>query len=142
MPTQSDVFAYLHELGISDIYASPIFHARSGSTHGYDIVDPNRLNPELGSERGIRRADRSRAPPRLGLDPGYRAQSHGLRRAKPYAHGRARKRRGSPFRDYFDIDWNHPYENLKAKILAPFLGGFYGECLENGEITLHYDQSG
>ena len=41
---------YLHDLGISDIYASPIFHARSGSMHGYDIVDPNRLNPELGSE--------------------------------------------------------------------------------------------
>ncbi len=40
---------YLHDLGISDIYASPIFHARSGSAHGYDVVDSNRLNPELGS---------------------------------------------------------------------------------------------
>src|SRR5688500_2981356 len=43
------VLPYLHELGISDIYASPIFHARSGSLHGYDVVDPNRLNPELGT---------------------------------------------------------------------------------------------
>ena len=48
----------------------------------------------------------------------------------------------SPFADFFDIDWNHPYESMKGKILAPFLGGFYGECLEKGEITLHYDQGG
>ena len=45
----SAVLDYLQELGISDIYASPIFHARSGSEHGYDVVDPNRLNPELGN---------------------------------------------------------------------------------------------
>jgi maltooligosyltrehalose synthase len=45
------VVAYLHELGVTDLYASPIFQARSGSLHGYDIVDPNRLNPELGSEQ-------------------------------------------------------------------------------------------
>ncbi len=48
----------------------------------------------------------------------------------------------SPFVDFFDIDWNHPYESMRGKVLAPFLGGFYGECLENGEITLHYDESG
>ncbi len=46
----------------------------------------------------------------------------------------------SPFADFFDIDWNHPYESMRGKVLAPFLGGFYGECLEKGEITLHYDR--
>ncbi|HZH85174.1 MAG TPA: alpha-amylase family glycosyl hydrolase, partial [Phototrophicaceae bacterium] len=44
------VLPYLHELGITDIYASPIFYARPGSQHGYDVVDPNQLNPELGSD--------------------------------------------------------------------------------------------
>src|SRR3954469_12160666 len=43
----------LHRLGISHLYASPIFAARSGSTHGYDVVDPNRLNPTLGSPAGF-----------------------------------------------------------------------------------------
>jgi len=43
----------------------------------------------------------------------------------------------SPFFDFFDIDWQHPYESMRGKVLAPFLGGFYGECLENGEITLY-----
>jgi (1->4)-alpha-D-glucan 1-alpha-D-glucosylmutase len=42
------VIAYLADLGISDLYASPIFKAVQGSTHGYDVVDPNHLNPELG----------------------------------------------------------------------------------------------
>ena len=46
------------------------------------------------------------------------------------------------YADFFDIEWNHPYESMKGKILAPFLGRFYGECLEDGEITLHYDESG
>ena len=45
----SEVLPYLHDLGISDIYASPIFHARAGSRHGYDVVDHGQLNPELGT---------------------------------------------------------------------------------------------
>src|SRR2546421_4794719 len=44
------VVPYLAELGISDVYASPILKARKGSAHGYDIVDPAALNPELGTE--------------------------------------------------------------------------------------------
>ncbi|MGH2414978.1 MAG: alpha-amylase family glycosyl hydrolase, partial [Microcystaceae cyanobacterium] len=48
----------------------------------------------------------------------------------------------SEYFDYFDIDWDHPYEDLKGKILAPLLGEFYGTCLENGEIQLNYDKSG
>ncbi len=44
--------------------------------------------------------------------------------------------------DYFDIDWNHYYEDLRGRVLAPMLGDFYGNCLENGEIKLEYDQSG
>ena len=50
------IVAYLVDLGISDIYASPIFRAKKGSTHGYDVVDPNQLNPELGNLRGSRMA--------------------------------------------------------------------------------------
>src|SRR5665213_3353520 len=49
-----ELVPYLAELGISHIYASPIMEARPGSTHGYDIVDHNRLNPEIGSEADFR----------------------------------------------------------------------------------------
>ena len=44
-----EILGYLDDLGVSDVYASPIFQARPGSMHGYDVVDPNRLNPELGT---------------------------------------------------------------------------------------------
>jgi (1->4)-alpha-D-glucan 1-alpha-D-glucosylmutase len=47
------ILDYLHELGVSDIYAAPIFYARSGSSHGYDLVDANQLNPELVGARLI-----------------------------------------------------------------------------------------
>ena len=134
--------AYLRELGISDIYASPIFHSRSGSMHGYDIVDPNRLNPELGSEQEFeslidhaRRHDLGWLQDIVPNHMAYDGQNQML--MDVLENGEA-----SQFKDYFDIDWNHPYENLKAKILAPFLGEFYGDCLEKGEITLHFGQDG
>src|SRR5215475_2360002 len=42
------IIDYLGELGISDYYASPLVASRPGSLHGYDVIDHNRLNPELG----------------------------------------------------------------------------------------------
>ena len=136
------VVAYLRELGISDIYASPIFHARSGSMHGYDIVDPNQVNPELGSEQEFlslidraRRHDLGWVQDIVPNHMAYDGQNRML--MDVLENGEA-----SEFAEYFDIDWNHPYENMRAKILAPFLGEFYGDCLEKGEITLGYDQAG
>lgn len=136
------VLGYLRELGITDIYASPIFQARSGSLHGYDIVDPNRLNPELGSEQEFlslidraRRHDLGWVQDIVPNHMAYDGQNRML--MDVLENGEA-----SEFAEYFDIDWNHPYENMRGKILAPFLGEFYGDCLEKGEITLGYDQAG
>jgi len=136
------VLPYLRELGISDIYASPIFHARAGSLHGYDVVDPNQLNPELGSAEAFESLHEHAR--RLGLGwvqdivPNHMAYDGQNRMLMDVLeNGEA-----SPFFDFFDIDWQHPYESMRGKVLAPFLGGFYGECLENGEITLYYDQRG
>ena len=138
----SAVLDYLHELGISDIYASPIFHARSGSEHGYDVVDPNRLNPELGSaeqfDRLIDDAQRRGLGWLQDIVPNHMAyDSQNRLLMDVLENGTA-----SPYSDFFDIDWNHPYGSMKGKVLAPFLGRFYGECLEDGEITLHYGASG
>ena len=136
------VLDYLRELGVSDIYASPIFHARSGSAHGYDVVDPNRLNPELGSvEEFEALVDEARwrglgwmqdiVPNHMAYDSQNRLLMDVLENGE-----------ASPYSDFFDIDWNHPYDSMKGKVLAPFLGRFYGESLEDGEITLHYDTDG
>ena len=136
------VLPYLHELGITDIYASPIFYARPGSKHGYDVVDPNQLNPELGTEQQFQSV--TACAQRLGFGwvqdivPNHMAYDGRNRMLMDVLeNGQA-----SPFFNFFDIDWQHPYESMRAKVLAPFLGGFYGECLERGEIQLYYDEHG
>ena len=71
---------YLSALGISHVYAAPVFAARPGSSHGYDVVDPTRLNPELGGESGVPRDGGRLSPPRPGAHPRHRPQPHGDRR--------------------------------------------------------------
>ena len=66
-----EIVSYLARLGISDIYASPIFWARSGSQHGYDVVDQNRLNPELGSENEYEALIAEAQEARAGLGARY-----------------------------------------------------------------------
>ena len=133
---------YLAELGVTDLYASPIFHARSGSEHGYDVVDPNQLNPELGTADNFDELNAAARGRGLGwlqdIVPNHMAyDGQNVMLMDLLENGPA-----SPYYDFFDVDWNHPYESMRGKILAPFLGGFYGDCLENGELMLGYDQSG
>ena len=77
MPT--DLVPYLDALGVSHVYASPITEARPGSTHGYDIIDHNRLNPEIGSEEDFAELTAALRA-RHGPDRRFRAESHGDRR--------------------------------------------------------------
>ena len=136
------ILGYLDDLGISDVYASPIFQARAGSTHGYDVVDPNRLNSELGTPEdfdALVAEARGRGmgwlqdivPNHMAFDGENRMLMDILENGQ-----------SSPYADFFDIDWSHPYESIKGKVLAPFLGSFYGESLEKGEIKLEYGENG
>ncbi|HQP11502.1 MAG TPA: malto-oligosyltrehalose synthase [Candidatus Omnitrophota bacterium] len=134
--------AYLSGLGISDLYASPIFKARNGSRHGYDIVDPNSLNPELGTEADF--AALSEQVKKHGLSwiqdivPNHMAYDPGNHLLMDVFE----KREHSLYYNFFDVNWAHIYENLHGRILAPFLGRFYSEALEAGEIQLSYAQDG
>jgi (1->4)-alpha-D-glucan 1-alpha-D-glucosylmutase len=136
------ILPYLENIGISHIYASPIFAARHGSSHGYDVIDPNQVNSELGGSKDFEDliADvRTRGmgwiqdivPNHMAFD----SQNRMLMDALEYGEY-------SPFFRFFDIDWNHPYENLSGKVLAPFLGKFYADCLESGELQLEYGEKG
>ncbi len=71
---------YFASLGISHIYASPLLKARAGSMHGYDVVDPTLVNPELGGEVALKRLVATLREHRMELDPRHRVQSHGRRR--------------------------------------------------------------
>ncbi|HDT11423.1 MAG TPA: malto-oligosyltrehalose synthase, partial [bacterium] len=135
-----EIIPYLVSLGISDLYASPIFKARKGSSHGYDIVDPNQLNPELGDRRDfdeLMTAVKNYNVKWLqDIVPNHMAfDSENNLLMDVLEHGRK-----SAYFDFFDIDWDHPYEDIKGRVLAPFLGKVYAECLEDGEIQLHYHQ--
>ena len=98
---------YLAALGISHVYCSPYLRARPGSQHGYDIVDHDALNPEIGTRRTSTRSWPETAPARLGQIDRHRAEPHGrARRRQRVVAGRARERPGlDATRDFFDIDW-------------------------------------
>ena len=134
-----NIIAYLSELGISDLYASPIFKARAGSTHGYDVVDPTQLNPELGDfEPLIKEIKNHQMGWVQDIVPNhmaYDSENHWL--MDVLENGSE-----SEAFDYFDIEWDQAYDDIKGRILTPMLGNFYGECLENGEIQLQYDEAG
>jgi len=136
------IVSYLSELGISHVYASPIFRARKGSLHGYDCVDPNALNPELGSPNDwktiverLREYDmgwlQDIVPNHMAFDVDNRMLADVLENGP-----------SSRFHDHFDICWNHPSKDLQGRVMAPFLGQRYGECLEKGDIRIVYDRDG
>jgi len=136
------IVSYLAELGISHIYASPILAARTGSTHGYDVVDPARINPELGGEDEFEQLLALLHEHELGwiqdIVPNHMAFSSQNQMLVDVLENGL----DSQYKDYFDIEWQHAYETIRGKVLAPFLGKFYGECLESGELQLQYDERG
>ncbi|TMK07415.1 MAG: malto-oligosyltrehalose synthase, partial [Alphaproteobacteria bacterium] len=126
---------YLAQLGISHIYASPLMEARPGSTHGYDIVNHNRLNPEIGSEAEFAALVATLKKHGMGLIldivPNHMAVG-GADNAwwlDVLEWGEA-----SPYAGYFDINWDPLREDLKGRVLLPVLGDQYGAVLERGEI--------
>ncbi len=137
-----DVVPYLHDLGISDMYASPIFKAREGSTHGYDVVDHSQLNPELGSMETMESLSRELRTRSMGwlqdIVPNHMAYDSENRLLMDVLENGPQSR----YISFFDIEWNHHDESLKGKLLAPILGGFFGECLENGDIVLEFGAQG
>ncbi len=123
---------YLAALGISHLYSSPILTARAGSMHGYDVIDPTRVNPELGGEAGLRALVAALRGAGLGLIvdivPNHMAAG-GME--NPWWADVLRLGRASRYATYFDIDWD-----VEGKVLAPFLGEPYGDALRDGTITL------
>jgi (1->4)-alpha-D-glucan 1-alpha-D-glucosylmutase len=131
------VVAYLARLGITDVYCSPFFRAKPGSTHGYDICDFGQLNPELGGESGFETlaADLSAHGMGLVLDfvPNHMAVEPVL---NPWWRDTLEHGPASPYAKFFDIDWNPVKPELKGKVLLPFLGDHYGRVLEQGDLFL------
>ncbi|MFO7967059.1 MAG: alpha-amylase family glycosyl hydrolase [Archaeoglobaceae archaeon] len=137
-----EVVPYLSDLNISFIYASPIFKSRKGSTHGYDIVDPNQLNPELGTDEQFERLSNALNEFRMGWLQDVVPNHMAYDRQNEMLMDIMESGEDSKYYSFFDIQWDHPYGSIKGKILAPFLGDFFGESLERGEIQLSYHHNG
>src|SRR5689334_16849495 len=131
---------YLKALGISHLYASPFLKARAGSTHGYDIVDHNEINPEFGGEAGFARLSQALAAADIGLILDFVPNHMGI----GFADNRwwldvLEWGTRSPYAAAFDIDWDLLPHRHGEGVLLPILGAPYGQALENGEIELKYD---
>jgi (1->4)-alpha-D-glucan 1-alpha-D-glucosylmutase len=133
------IVPYLAELGISHVYASPIFQAAAGSLHGYDVVDYGHLNAEIGTTEDFAtlvaelhahdmRLIVDFVPNHMGIDQGQNAWWQDV-----LEHGQL-----SRFAETFDIDWSPLKRELTGKVLLPFLGDQYGDVLDRGELLLAF----
>ena len=131
---------YLAALGISHLYASPIMRARPGSPHGYDIIDHNRLNPEIGSEADFRSLVDALQAHGMGLILDFVPNHMGVGGSdNAWWLDVLEWGQDSPFAAYFDINWNASRTDLKGRVLLPVLNEQYGIVLESGEIALRFD---
>jgi (1->4)-alpha-D-glucan 1-alpha-D-glucosylmutase len=136
-----EIVAYLHALGVSDVYASPYFLASPESLHGYDIADHNKLNAAIGS-----RADYDAWVAQLEV--------HGMGQMLDFVPnhvGIADDRNAwwmdvlenglsSQYAPYFDIEWQPLKTDLRNKVLLPILGDQYGRVLERGELQVRFEE--
>ena len=131
---------YLKELGITHLYASPFLKARPGSTHGYDIVDHNAFNPELGGEEAFIRMSDALKGAGLGLILDFVPNHMGIGQSdNAWWLDVLEWGQQSPHADSFDIAWELlPYRH-GGGVLLPVLGKPYGDALNGGEIRLKYD---
>ena len=133
------ILPYLAKLGVSHVYASPITEARPGSTHGYDIVDHNRINPEIGSDEDFSEFTAALRAHGMGLIVDFVPNHMGIGAENAWWLDVLEWGEESPFAPYFDINWHSPRPDLESRVLLPVLGDQYGVILENGEIELRFD---
>jgi (1->4)-alpha-D-glucan 1-alpha-D-glucosylmutase len=130
---------YLHDLGISDCYASPILKARPGSTHGYDVCDPSQINPALGGEAGFDAFTAALHERGMGLIVDVVPNHMGIGECNSWWMDVLENGPSSPYASYFDIDWHPVKHELENKVLLPILEDQYGDVLEQGKLKLAYD---
>ena len=126
---------YLHDLGITDVYASPILKARPGSTHGYDVTDPAEINPEIGTPEEFNQFVGALHAHGMGLIldivPNHMAASMD----NPWWFDVLEKGQDSPYASFFDVNWE------TQRILLPILGKPYGEVLDNDELVVTIEEA-
>ncbi len=133
------ILPYLKKLGIGDVYTSPVFEARPGSTHGYDVARHDRFNPELGGDEGFERFTRSLKEQGMGYLMDIVPNHMGVGNDSVWWQDVLENGRASEYADFFDIDWTPLKPDMQGKLLLPILGKQYGEDLESKQIQVEID---
>ncbi|HEY1502178.1 MAG TPA: malto-oligosyltrehalose synthase [Acidobacteriaceae bacterium] len=130
------ILPYLKELGVGDCYASPVFEARPGSLHGYDVTRHDQLNPELGGEAGFVHFAARLRELGMGLLLDIVPNHMGVGNDSQWWQDVLENGRSSEYASYFDIDWSPLNPDMKDKLLLPILGSQYGDELEAKRIQV------
>jgi (1->4)-alpha-D-glucan 1-alpha-D-glucosylmutase len=137
----TEVIPYLASLGISHVYCSPYFKARAGSVHGYDVVDHNQLNPEIGTRDDFEKFVATLRSHNMGHILDIVPNHVGIMGAdNAWWMDVLENGQASKYADYFDIEWHPANPALKGKVLVPVLGDAYGAVLDKGELVLRFER--
>lgn len=132
----SAIAQYLHDLGLSHVYSSPYLQAAPGSMHGYDVVDHQRINEELGGQAAHARFSKKLGEVGLGQVLDIVPNHMSLGRENRFWWDVLENGPTSRYASFFDIDWQPQEERLRDKVLVPILGDQYGRSLQKGEIKV------
>lgn len=130
---------YLKALGISHVYCSPYLQAADGSMHGYDVVDHEKVNEELGGEEAHQRFCQRLREIGLGQILDIVPNHMAIGRKNRYWWDVLENGPSSRYASWFDIDWNSAEAKLQNKVLIPVLGDQYGHILTAGEIKVEHN---
>ena len=130
------ILGYLKKLGIGDLYSAPIFEARPGSVHGYDVTRHDRLNPELGGAQGFESLSAELKRLGMGLLLDIVPNHMGVGNDSMWWQDVLENGHASEYSEFFDIDWHPLKPEMQNKLLLPILGNQYGVDLENKHIQV------
>ena len=124
------------ELGITDLYLSPIMRARPGSAHGYDVVDPGEVAPALGGQEALRALSRAAAERGIGLIVDIVPNHLAVSDHNPFWEQLLAEGMSGTFGSLFDIDWRPQLPTAEGKVILPLLADTYGRTLVTGELEI------
>lgn len=130
------IIPYLRKLGVSTVYASPVFKSTPGSTHGYDALNPHQINPEIGTEDKLKELSKQLRERGIGwlqdIVPNHMAFST----ENPWLNDVLEKGTQSRYASFFDTPLSSPL--YKDRIMVPFLGAPLEDVIKNSELKIDY----
>jgi (1->4)-alpha-D-glucan 1-alpha-D-glucosylmutase len=137
-----DIVDYLNQLGITTIYCAPLFQSRCKSNHGYDVINPNVVNPELGTLDELQEITIRLKSLGMGwlqdIVPNHMAYDY----TNVWLRDIFEKGQHSDYFDFFDIDWNYQSDQLHGKVLMPLLEEELNTLIDKRRIKIEYHQQG